>query len=476
MNVSKQKRSSKIIAPEKSRSYSEIIEYFDSKWDANLIDQSQATIEALNKELGSPSSNINALFVGGSNGKSLTINFATQLLKSEGLKVGSFYSPHLLTYNERIMVNNETIANKQFADLANEVIGAASKLGLDPHAHDLLVMTALLYFKDKNVDVALCELTYNGTWDPITICKPLVHAITRLTEGESDELSEDQADTLISDMMTPVSKDCWVVSADQSKMNLQIIQKYTSDKQAQWAMPIRKLATLAYPFEQLHGRCAALAERIAQLYVEHHAAKNATYFANSLLIKPKGQRGRPTLEAKRQAELNPKRTIEHFWKETTSTLPGRFELQDKDKPSLLLDNADNLDAFKNLLLGIRLLHYQRPLKGLTIIIGCEDNSLHTPEFLKAIRYFFKKTAGQVIFCPLKKYPLASDKDSGAWDIEKITTDVKNIKVKAKAAQNLAEAFDTAKKSVDERQGLVVITGSRSILNEYWANKGIKKFN
>ena len=37
---------------------------------------------------------------------------------------------------------------------------------------------------------------------------------------------------------------------------------------------------------------------------------------NSLLTKQKGQRGRPTLEIKRQAELNPKRTIEQFWKET----------------------------------------------------------------------------------------------------------------------------------------------------------------
>ena len=254
------------------------------------------------------------------------------------------------------------------------------------------------------------------------------------------------------------------------------MQDITTEKKAHWAMPIRKLATLEYPFEQLHGRCAALAERIAQLYVEHYATKNVTFMANSLLVKPKGQRGRPTLEAKRQSELNPKRTIEHFWKETQSTLPGRFELLSKDKPSILLDNSDNLDAFKNLLLGIRLLHYQRPLKGLTIIIGCEDNALHTQEFLKAIRYFFKKTAGSIIFCPLKKSPLCYDKDESTWDIDKITNDVKNIKVKAKTAKNLADAYETAKKSVDERQGLLVITGSNSILQEYWNYKGIKKFN
>lgn len=50
-------------------------------------------------------------------------------------------------------------------------------------------------------------------------------------------------------------------------------------------------------------------------------------------------------------------------------MPGRFQLLDKDKPTILLDNASNVDALKNILLGVRLLHYQRPLKGLSIILG-----------------------------------------------------------------------------------------------------------
>ena len=48
------------------------------------------------------------------------------------------------------------------------------------------------------------------------------------------------------------------------------------------------------------------------------------------------------LEAKRQSELNPKKTVEQFWKENTNELPARFQLLDKEKPSILLDNASNL--------------------------------------------------------------------------------------------------------------------------------------
>ena len=61
-------------------------------------------------------------------------------------------------------------------------------------------------------------------------------------------------------------------------------------------MPICKLAALAYPFEQLHGRCAALAERIAEMYVENFVTKDATVVKGGLLSKPKGLRGRPTLD------------------------------------------------------------------------------------------------------------------------------------------------------------------------------------
>ena len=71
---------------------------------------------------------------------------------------------------------------------------------------------------------------------------------------------------------------------------------------ATWSMPIRKLAALPYPMEQLHGRCAALAERIAHTYVNGFM-NSETVIANTFSAKQKGQRGRPTLEAKRQSEL-----------------------------------------------------------------------------------------------------------------------------------------------------------------------------
>lgn len=464
---------SKNVIQGKQRNYNDVIEYLDKHWSSKYQAKNLDRMKQLDLACGTPSQKINTILVAGTNGKSLTIHLTAKLLKTEGLKVGSFYSPHILTYNERLAINHETVSNKVFAEIGNEVINIAEQLGFEPHSSEALTMMALLYFVNQGIDVAVLEVSEGGAYNPANICTAKVATITRVTAR--DVLTTDeQLQALISDMMGIVKQGTWIVSGDQSKAHLQCMQELTAAQGGNWAMPIRKLAPLSYPFEQLHGRCAALAERLAQMFIEHFYNQNVTITADSLLSKQKGLRGRPTLEAKRQSELHPKKTLDQFWKEELNELPGRFQLLDKEKPSILLDTASNIDAFKNILLGVRLLHYQRPLKGLTIIISAAKDTLHNEEFLKLIRYFFKKTSGQLLICPLEP-SLEGVGENDSWDIEKVTNDVKSMKVKARSCKNFEEAFDIAKKSVDERYGLIVITGSHSVVNNYWRHKGIKKF-
>lgn len=472
-NLSSQKQTqSKGTVSGRQYSYSEIIEFLDARWNKALQDPALTTIQALDKAFGNLSQKINTVLISGTNGKSLTAHFTTRLLKEEGVEVGTFCAPHILTYNERLSWNGETISNKQFTDVANEVLHAVATLDLNPHALDVLTMMALVYFSQQKAEVALLEVSDAGGWDPVMICKPKISAITRITDFENSEKGAVLLEKTIKKICSVVSKNSHVVSADQSKMNLQLMQKYAEQKEATWAMPIRKLAQLPYPYEQLHGRSAALAERIAYLYVNNFLPEDTVIVSNSLLVKPKGQRGRPTLEAKRKAELNPRRTIEQFWKDTMNSLPGRFQLLDKEKPSILLDNASSLDSFQNLLLGIRLLHYHRPLKGLTLILGNNNEQLNIADFLKQLRYFFKKTSGSVIICPTTSIP--GHNATTSWDSEKVSNDIKSMKIKAKSARSFKEAFEMAQKSVDERYGLVVIAGSSTLVTEYWRYKGIKK--
>lgn len=456
-----------IIENGKQRSYNEIIEFLDQNWKTNPYDKSLSCIKKLDAEFGNVSKKLNVATVSGTNGKSLTLHFASKLLNAEGLSVGAFYSPHIMTYNERFSINSETISNKVFTEIANEVLNTSESLGLNANSLDILTMMAFLYFKNSNVDVVLMEIGQNGSSHPANICDSKIAAITRITPDKVSDIKE-----LIEDTMALVRKDSFVVSADQCKLNLQIMEELAISKNAQWIMPIRKLAPLAYPFEQLHGRSAALGERIANLFVNKIISKETNFVSGSLLTKPKSQRGRPTLEAKKQAELNPKKSMDQFWKDVETTITSRFQLLDKEKPSVLIDNSCNLDSFQNLFLGVRLVHYQKSLKGLTVILGGNNHDIDQTEFTKLLRYFFKKTSGQVIVCPTDSIP--GQQGGKSWDVEKMTNDLKSMKIKARSCKNFEEAFNFAVASVDERHGLIVVTGSSSIITEYWRHKGLKK--
>ena len=471
MNSVQQPDSRKAVILGKQRNYNDVVEYLNQHW-AVAPDTSLERMRKLDKALDFLSQKIPSILVAGTNGKSLTVHFAAKLLQEEGLSVGSLSAPHILLYNERLSLNNETISNKIFTEIANKVINAAEQADISAHSSELLTAMALQFFSENKVDVAVMELYKGGESDPVNIMPSKMVTITRVTpaEGETDEAIA----ASVKEMIGIVKKGTTITCGDQNKATLQLLQSMTESQGGIWAMPIRKLANLPYPFEQLHGRCAALAERIAQTFINQTIQPNATIISDSLLCKPKGFRGRPTLEAKRHSELHPKRTLEQFWKETVNDLPGKFQLLDKEKPSILLDTASNLDAFKNFLLGTRLLHYQRPLKGLAIIIAAEQNTLENEEFLKQVRYFFKKISGHIFICPEQDLD-AESQAAESWNVEQVTNNIKTMKVKARACKNFEEAFDLAKKAVDERHGLVAITGSHAFVHAYWKLKGIKKF-
>ncbi|NRB21858.1 hypothetical protein HRU45_03905, partial [Candidatus Dependentiae bacterium] len=260
--INKQSGKQSPLISGKSRSYAEVVEFLDTNWAAKSSSKKFSCMKKLNQAFNNVAKKIRTVLVNGTNGKSLTINFASQLLQAEKLTVGTFYAPHIMMYNERISINNETISNKVFTELANEVLTTAQTEGIEPTSHEVLTMIALLYFDKNNVGAALLEVNEGGVYDATNVCDATIAAITRVTEDDESKTAE-----TLKAMLGIVKNGTHVVSADQSKANLQTMVQVTEEKNGQWSMPIRKLAQLKYPFEQLHGRSAALAERIAYTFV-----------------------------------------------------------------------------------------------------------------------------------------------------------------------------------------------------------------
>lgn len=460
-------RKQKGVVPGKIRNYNEVVEYLDALVQEDYGQAAVQRMKELDTCFGNASAKIDTILVGGTNGKSSTIHFASKLLKKEGFKVGSAYSTHLLTFNERLVVNFQTILNKSFADIVNEVINVAESNNIKATAFEIMTMAAVLHFINEKVDIALIEVNYGGKYDPTTIFHPTIAAVTRVSDDFKGLLGQD-LDQVACEMIEIAKPTSWFVSSEQSKTRLQKMKNYADEKGIKWTMPIRKLATLPYIYEQLYGRSASLGERIAQIYVEDVKGKFSPFLRGNLLATQKGQRGRPTLEAKRHAELNPIKTLKSFWNEEFELLKGRFELLDKERPSILMDGANNLDALTNLFLGVRLLHYQKPVKGLALVLGL-SKAMDATETIKLIRYLFKKVNGQVFFVTL---PDAAIQSHGVNELVNIA---KELNVKAKGCSSFAEALEQAKSVVDERDGLIAIAGSTKLVSQYWKQRGIKKF-
>jgi folylpolyglutamate synthase/dihydrofolate synthase len=449
----------------KVRNYAEVTAYLDSLKKIDYSEEAVSRMQKINAALSQIALKKDLIIVAGSNGKSSTVQFAAKLLKEEGLKVAALYSNHILNYNERILIDATLIANKSFVDAVNQVIQVVDDLSIQATAYEIVYAAGLLQAVAEEVDVVLVEAGLGGKYDAVAAFTPCITALTRVADAHSAILGTD-LDQMAFDMMEVAKAGSWLVSAEQSKIRLQKMKTKAEEKGVFWAMPIRKLAPLPYIFEQLYGRAASLAERIAQMYVEEIKQRFSPFLRGNLLATERGRRGRPTTEAKQNSILNPIKTLKHFWLEHFELLHGRFELLDKEKPTVLLDNAENIDAFENFFLGMRLLHYQKQLKGVSLIIGIKAE-VDALEMVKLMRYLFKKVAGFIFFVPLPE-------GVACHDPFMLETLAKDLNVKAKGCTSFAEAFEGAKKMVDERHGVVAVTGSIDLLAEYWKQRNIKK--
>ena len=421
----------------------------------------------LDAALGFVSKKIDIILVCGSNGKSLAIHFAAKLFKEEGIKVGECYSSHVLSYNERICLDQHAVNNKVFAEAVGAVLATCDRESIQATAFEVTTMASLLYFVQEGLSLALVEVADGGCYDATAAFDAKVVAITRVVQDQEVVLGSD-LDVVACEMVSLARPGAWVVSSEQSKLRLQKMKECALSKNINWAMPLRKLSALPYVFEQLYGRTASLGERIAQMYFEKVKNSFSPLLHGSGLAVRQGQRGRPTLEAKRHALMHPVKTLKAFWAEQFDLLRGRFELLDKEKPTVLLDNADNLDALTNVFLGVRLLHYQRPIKGLSLVVGL-STLVDTDQALRNIRYLLRKVSGTVFFVDLP----AGEASHGASLLVK---EAEVLGVKAQAFISLKEAFDAAKSSVDDRHGLVVVTGSTKMVASYWRTiRDIKRF-
>lgn len=137
------------------------------------IDLSLARISRLLAHLGNPHhSSYRCVHVAGTNGKGSTIAYLSAVLLAARVYTGRFTSPHLVSYNDCVAINNETYPMPKFSRVHQMVTREDARLGLRCTEFELLAATAFKIFQLENVQLALVEVGLGGLLDATNVLQP----------------------------------------------------------------------------------------------------------------------------------------------------------------------------------------------------------------------------------------------------------------------------------------------------------------
>ncbi len=136
--------------------------------------------------LGSPQEQFRAVHVVGTNGKSSTVRFTAALLEAHGVRTGSYLSPHLTSYAERIRIGDADLSPRDFGAAIQRAAMAAAMVdrtltgGERVTQFELLTAAALSELARQEVEVAVIEAGLGGRWDATNVLGAPVVVLTNV--------------------------------------------------------------------------------------------------------------------------------------------------------------------------------------------------------------------------------------------------------------------------------------------------------
>lgn len=127
---------------------------------------------------------IKLIHVAGTNGKGSVCAYLTHILLEDGLKVGTYTSPYLLSFNERISLNGQNISDEDLLDEINFIKDFNEKFvvefGENLAFFELVTLSALHYYHKMDVDVIIMEVGLGGLLDATNVLNYDVSLITNI--------------------------------------------------------------------------------------------------------------------------------------------------------------------------------------------------------------------------------------------------------------------------------------------------------
>ena len=345
------------MSPENS--YRETIEYLYAL-QKHGIKLALANSAALMELMGNPHRKFRSVHIAGTNGKGSTSAFLAGMLGAAGYRVGLYTSPHLVSFTERIRINNAPITEARAVELARRVREAyqgASTGGaaLNPTFFEVTTAMAFTYFAEEGVDVAVVETGMGGRLDATNVIAPLATVITNI-DLEHTEFLGHTLELIAGEKAGIIKSGIPVVTGAAQPAAIRVIERKAGERRA----PVLRLYRDFSPGRISSGReqrfdyrgTRASYDRLVITMLGRYQVDNACLALAAI-------------ESLRDAGVTVgeealRRGLEHTrWE-------GRLELVAR-KPDVYLDGAHNPASARMLADAVREL--KRSYRRLTLVLG-----------------------------------------------------------------------------------------------------------
>ncbi|WP_028392110.1 bifunctional folylpolyglutamate synthase/dihydrofolate synthase [Bacillus cihuensis] len=237
------------------QSMEEVMDYLYSRESKLGMDFGLARMENLLKELRNPEKSFQSIHIAGSNGKGSTLNALKEILMAQGLKVGSFTSPHLEKVNERMMINETMISDEEMIEHMNTIYPflEEGQVGYRATFFEIITVISFLYFQKNEMDIALIETGLGGRLDCTNVITPLLSIITSISLEHTNILGNTLAE-IASEKAGIIKRGVPVISGVTEEEPATAIMEYAKVQGANLYC-LNKEILLSEPSQVQDGQC-----------------------------------------------------------------------------------------------------------------------------------------------------------------------------------------------------------------------------
>ncbi|HIO13487.1 MAG TPA: bifunctional folylpolyglutamate synthase/dihydrofolate synthase, partial [Methylococcales bacterium] len=171
--------------------------YFESlqgwlQWQETLhskqIDLGLERVSKVYRLLEKPVKKPLTITVGGTNGKGSCVAFLDAILRQSGYHVGTYTSPHLQFYNERIKINGTVVQDGLICQAFERIEAVRGSTSLS--YFEFCTLAALDIFSRTELDVQLLEVGLGGRLDAVNVIDTDIALIPSIGIDHSDWLGD----------------------------------------------------------------------------------------------------------------------------------------------------------------------------------------------------------------------------------------------------------------------------------------------